>query len=91
MELSSPEMNSKLPASEAAQEPELFRQPAAQRRAVSPAEKPGEPTARQCRTRRCGRCLRCLDEARWERIFAEKFADPTYYEEHLVKYSSPLA
>jgi hypothetical protein len=27
----------------------------------------------------CGRCRGCLDNARWERIFAEKFADPNYY------------
>ena len=27
----------------------------------------------------CGHCSRCLDNARWERIFAEKFADPDYY------------
>lgn len=27
----------------------------------------------------CGRCRACVDNARWERIFAEKFADPTYY------------
>jgi len=28
---------------------------------------------------RCGRCTACLDNARWERIFQEKFADPSYY------------
>jgi hypothetical protein len=27
---------------------------------------------------RCGQCLRCLDNARWDRISNEKFADPTY-------------
>ncbi|HEV3200689.1 MAG TPA: hypothetical protein VGZ73_22455 [Bryobacteraceae bacterium] len=78
MELSSPETESPLPASEAVHSPQV-------------AEKPGHPAVPICRTHRCGRCLRCLDEARWERIFREKFADPTYYQERLVKYSSPLA
>ena len=27
----------------------------------------------------CGTCRACLDNARWERIFQAKFADPTYY------------
>jgi hypothetical protein len=27
----------------------------------------------------CGRCRACVENARWERIFAEKFADPNYY------------
>jgi hypothetical protein len=28
---------------------------------------------------RCGECRNCEDNARWERIFNEKFADPDYY------------
>ena len=40
---------------------------------------------------RCGRCARCLDEARWERIFQQTFADPDYYQSSLVRYRSPLA
>jgi hypothetical protein len=28
---------------------------------------------------RCGVCRSCLDNARWEKIFREKFADPGYY------------
>lgn len=27
----------------------------------------------------CGECGYCRDNARWERIFNEKFADPDYY------------
>lgn len=27
----------------------------------------------------CGVCSTCRDNDRWERIFQEKFADPTYY------------
>jgi hypothetical protein len=39
---------------------------------------------------RCGRCRQCLDGARWERIFAEKFADPDYYTRRRARRSSPL-
>jgi hypothetical protein len=39
---------------------------------------------------RCGQCRQCLDEARWERIFAEKFADPEYYTRRHVRCISPL-
>jgi hypothetical protein len=35
----------------------------------------GKRMRRNCR---CGRCRSCLDNARWERIFQEKFADPEY-------------
>jgi hypothetical protein len=50
-----------------------------------------QPVVYQCRSHRCGKCRYCVDNARWERIFAEKFEDPSYYEERLVRYSSPLA
>ena len=32
--------------------------------------------SRRCR---CGICAACIENARWERIFQEKFADPDYY------------
>jgi len=38
----------------------------------------------------CGQCRQCLENARWERIFAEKFADPNYYTRLVVRCSSPL-
>jgi hypothetical protein len=38
----------------------------------------------------CGQCHQCLEDARWERIFAKKFADPNYYTRHSVRCSSPL-
>ena len=31
---------------------------------------------RRCR---CGVCYSCSENARWERIYNEKFADPAYY------------
>lgn len=27
----------------------------------------------------CGRCRSCTDNARWEAVFQQKFADPHYY------------
>ena len=39
----------------------------------------------------CGQCRWCLDNARWERIFNEKFLDPTYYGRLTVRHSSTLA
>jgi hypothetical protein len=38
----------------------------------------------------CGQCRQCLDDARWERIFDEKFADPEYYTRRTTHISSPL-
>ena len=38
----------------------------------------------------CGLCRQCLDDARWERIFTEKFADPEYYTRRHVRCVSPL-
>ena len=49
------------------------------------------PANRNRRMRcKCGRCPQCLDDARWERIFAEKFADPDYYARRLTWIASPL-
>ena len=49
------------------------------------------PRRHQRMTCRCGRCQWCLDNARWERIFAEKFADPTYYTSGpVMRMASPL-
>ena len=38
----------------------------------------------------CGLCKACKDAERWERIFNEKFADPTYYEPRQGKCGSTL-
>jgi hypothetical protein len=49
----------------------------------------GVPKSRErCR---CGSCPSCQEDARWDRIFTEKFADPTYYAERLPSLGSPLA
>ena len=36
----------------------------------------------------CKKCSACLDEARWERIFQEKFADPMYYSKRMRRDST---
>ena len=49
--------------------------------------KKGAPPKPGCR---CRQCAACMDEARWERIFREKFADPLYYGSQSGRASSPL-
>jgi hypothetical protein len=44
--------------------------------------------SRRCR---CGECFSCKENARWERIFAEKFADPHYYTGAIVRHGSPIS
>ena len=51
-------------------------------------------STRPIRTQRvcsCGACARCRDNARWERIFNEKFADPSYYGGIKMRQNSSLA
>jgi hypothetical protein len=43
---------------------------------VSPDERVYQPPAYKTRRFRCGLCPKCEDNARWERIFAEKFPTP---------------
>ena len=40
---------------------------------------------------KCGECATCKENARWERIFVEKFADPEYYSRRLTVIGSSLA
>jgi hypothetical protein len=40
---------------------------------------------------RCGVCHTCSEDARWDRVFKEKFADPTYYGNRPPRFSSPLS
>jgi hypothetical protein len=39
----------------------------------------------------CGCCKWCLDNVRWDRIYAEKFADPAYYGPVIIRHNSSLA
>jgi hypothetical protein len=57
--------------------------------------KPGTPRAPQAGRSRvvrcqCGACALCEENARWDRIFHEKFADPTYYSRRTIRSESPL-
>ena len=51
-----------------------------------------EPPARNVRQRRCRceTCASCQDNARWDRIFQSKFADPDYYVRRVVRHDSSL-
>jgi hypothetical protein len=41
---------------------------------------------------RSGKCSSCIEEARWERLFRQRFADPHYYSRRQNLWSvSPLA
>lgn len=50
-------------------------------------------SARAARRHRCycGACSTCLENARWEKIFNEKFADPNYYKTQPVRHTSSLS
>jgi hypothetical protein len=50
--------------------------------------RPSGGGARRCT---CGTCKQCLENARWERIFKEKFEDPSYYTRRTTSMASPLA
>lgn len=73
--------------------PPKSRRPAGPRMARPRAESPSaQPLAIRIGPARCdcGTCKRCIENARWERIFNEKFADPDYYSSNMVRYTSPL-
>jgi len=55
--------------------------------ASNPPRIPRRALPRRCQ---CGHCATCVDNARWERIFQEKFADPTYYERRTIRQWSSL-
>ena len=40
---------------------------------------------------KCGECGWCLDNLRWDRIFNERFADPTYYGSLTIRHNSALS
>ena len=88
MELADPRMLEELMATHA--RISGARQPR-RKRSVPPAA-PGMsathgPRVKRCR---CGVCTRCMEEARWERIFNERFADPDYYKTRPTHFGSSL-
>jgi hypothetical protein len=58
---------------------------------VPTGTKHGHSGVRRRLHRECGVCKWCQDNARWDRIFTEKFADPTYYSGPVVRHRSSLA
>jgi hypothetical protein len=48
----------------------------------------GRAARRRCH---CGACGTCLENARWDKIFNEKFADPNYYKPQPVRHTSSLS
>ncbi len=50
-----------------------------------------QPAAKVHRRCHCGICRVCQDNAHWERVFREKFADLDYYSGLRVSQRSPLA
>jgi hypothetical protein len=49
-----------------------------------------QPVQKSRRRCRCGHCPRCVDNARWERIFEAKFADPNYYSPRPMRHESSI-
>jgi len=88
MELSSPELIAQLLATHSAPEPRRASRPQspASEKIQAAAKRPVRPGGR-CR---CGHCRTCSENARWDRIFNEKFADPYYYEPRPVRHASSL-
>jgi hypothetical protein len=79
--------------------PECDALPQPRRAAAAPAPRVEPlPQARPNKSRRasgrchCGQCRNCQENARWERIFQEKFANSDYYHHDIrVRYASPLS
>jgi hypothetical protein len=80
MELASPECLRELMRVYENKKPARVR-----RRVTAPAQY--RPRMPGCK---CGKCAQCIENERWERIFAEKFEDKDYYKQPLLKMTSPL-
>jgi hypothetical protein len=76
-------IESKNPAKSHIPEPRMTRK----RPNESPSYAAPVSKSRRCH---CGLCVTCQENARWERIFREKFADPSYYSGVTLRHSSPL-
>ena len=92
MELTDPRLIDQLTLAFEATDPQPHRStgPRMRRTTPPPGESVYRPPAYKTRRCRCGVCAGCKDNASWERIFAEKFADPTYYSGPVIRYASPL-
>ena len=68
----------------------LAAQKQAQRPTTTPRLRLVGRTGRRHRCQ-CGSCSTCVENARWEKIFNEKFADPNYYKSQPVRHTSSLS
>jgi hypothetical protein len=59
-------------------------------RAAQPVYQAPASKAKNSRYCKCRVCPVCVENARWERIFQEKFADPHYYSGLQMRRGSPL-
>jgi len=73
--------------------PQPARRAAAAPHHADPLPQAPLPRARRSAGRcHCGQCRNCLENARWERIFQEKFANADYYHHDIrIRYASPLS
>jgi hypothetical protein len=73
--------------------PQPARRAAPAPRRADPLPQPPLSRARRSAGRcHCGECRTCLENARWERIFQEKFANADYYHHDIrIRYASPLS
>jgi len=62
------------------------------------AQRPPTPARARISTRssrrhrcHCGVCPACAENARWDKIFNEKFADPNYYKAQPIRHVSSLS
>jgi hypothetical protein len=65
-----------------------YRGPRRRRMELAPRFSTAATQQRRCK---CGVCPACLDNARWDRIFNEKFADPNYYRKPEPRQGSSLS
>jgi hypothetical protein len=82
VELADTAMISQLMEKRATAKPSRIRAQAA--RGAAPARR---APLKRCK---CGKCRVCLDNARWELVFQQKFADPYYYALHPPRHVSSL-
>lgn len=70
---------------------EIDKASAVERPSAGPLTCVGQSRIRRYQPCRCGQCARCQDNARWNQIFDEKFADPEYYGRLHFRQNSTLA
>ncbi|MBZ5575011.1 MAG: hypothetical protein LAP40_00460 [Acidobacteriia bacterium] len=68
----------------------LASQPQPQRPPTTPRARLSTRSGRRHRCQ-CGGCPACAENARWDKIFNEKFADPNYYKAQPIRHTSSLS